>query len=192
VCARSRARDGRGAPARRATRLRVGDVDLGATVISVVRGWDDKEGPIAPKSQAGPRRVFLLDVLRPYLEPLVVGRASDEFVFGTGHGAPFDRRAVSRKAARAWKAADEEPEGRALPPLELFTLHEGRHSFSTWLDHAGISADRADRYMGHSSGGVASRYRHLLPAQMVEDARRVDAYLAGAVSGKVVPLAAAQ
>jgi hypothetical protein len=46
--------------------------------------------------------------------------------------------------------------------------------------------------MGHSSGTAASRYRHLLPAQITEDAKNVDSYLAGVTAGKVVQLAAAQ
>ena len=43
--------------------LRVRDVDLEAGTIRVERGWDDKEGEIAPKSQAGIRQVFVLDAL---------------------------------------------------------------------------------------------------------------------------------
>ena len=54
------------------------------------------------------------------------------------------------------------------------------------MDHAGVSETRADRYMGHSNSSVAGRYRHLLPGQMAEDAKRVDDYLAGAATGKVV------
>jgi hypothetical protein len=45
--------------------------------------------------------------------------------------------------------------------------------------------------MGHSDGSVAGRYRHQLPGQLAEDAKLVDAYLAGAHAGKVVALAAA-
>lgn len=168
--------------------LRVSDVLLDENMISVERGWDIVDGPIAPKSQASTRRVFLLPTLRPHLEPLVAGRVADALVFGYADAVPFEPRAVSRKAERAWDAADRERD----EALVRFTLHEARHSFSTWMDHAGVSPDRADRYMGHSSGSVASRYRHLLAAQMTEDARRVDEYLAGATAGKVVALAAAQ
>jgi hypothetical protein len=39
---------------------------------------------------------------------------------------------------------------------------------------------------GHSLGAVD--YRHLLPGQIAEDARRVDEYLSGAVAGKVVEM----
>jgi integrase len=178
--------------------LRVGDVDLEARTIAVERGWDDKEGPIAPKSIAGARTVFLLDVLRPHLEQLMEDRAADELVFGGGSEEPFDARALTRKIERALAAIDkartkeaEEAEEEPPAPLYRWRLHEARHSFSTWMDHAGISADRADRYMGHSSGGVAARYRHLLLAQREEDRAKLDAYVAGAASGKVRQLAAA-
>lgn len=177
--------------------LRVGNVDIDAGLIAVEHSWDDKEGQVEPKSRAGTRRVFMLDALRPYLEPLVTGRPAEAFVFGSDL-APFEPRAIVRKAQRAWAAdakataelAGEAGEDPPAPP-ERFTLHEARHSFSTWLDHAGLSPDRADRYMGHSSGSVASRYRHLLAAQVADDAKRVDEYLAGATTGKVVALVAA-
>ena len=175
--------------------LRVRNVDLEAGVISVEHGWDDKEGEIAPKSQAGTRRVFILDALDPYLRPMVKGRGGDEFVFGSTD-VPFEPRALERKARRAWKAENEgrtekakEAEAETEPVLvDWFTLHEARHSFSTFMDHAGISETRADRYMGHSAPGVAGRYRHLLPGQIAEDAKRVDEYLSGSAAGKVVEM----
>lgn len=180
--------------------LRVSDVDLEASTLTVERGWDDKEGAIAPKSQAGRRTVFMLDALRPFLEPLVDGRAEDDLVFGGDADDPFDPRPVARKAARAWDAVDKaradaaEESGEEEEPAKLdrFGLHEARHSFSTWCDHAGISADRADRYMGHSRGGVAQLYRHLLESQRDDDRSRLDAYVSGVAAGKVVQLAAAQ
>jgi integrase len=105
----------------------------------------------------------------------------------------FEPRAVARRAERAWAAYSV---GAFIPGepsvFEPFTLHEARHSFSTWMDHAGISEARCDRYMGHARSGVAGRYRHLLPAQIAEDAAKLDAYLTGARGGKVRPLAAGQ
>jgi integrase len=174
--------------------LRPRDVDLDAAVISIERGWDEKEGAIAPKSRAGVRRVFVLAALHPLLEPFVDRAADpDGLLFGYSAATPFEPRAVARKAARAWAAANAKRAEAELSPLALFTFHEARHSFSTWLDHAGVSPDRADRYMGHSTDAtVPGRYRHLLPGQMAEDARTLDAWLAGVTAGKVVPLAAAQ
>jgi integrase len=170
--------------------LRVRNVNLDMGLLSVEHGWDDREGEIAPKSQAGTRRVFLLDVLAPLLRPLVEGRDGDEFVFGSA-GVPFEPRALERKARRAWQVENDRRTKKAEETetdpvlVEWFGLHEARHSFSTFMDHAGVSEARADRYMGHSAPGVAGRYRHLLPGQITEDARLVGAYVAGAVSGKV-------
>jgi integrase len=173
--------------------LRVRNVDLEANTISVQHGWDAVEGEIRPKTEAGVRKVFLCETLRPYLLRLVEGRSGDAFVFGSDEST-FDPRATERKARRAWNNENERrqkaaAEADAEPVLvEWFGLHEARHSFSTFMDHAGISETRADRYMGHAAAGVAGRYRHLLPGQLAEDGRRLDEYLAGAAAGKVVEI----
>ena len=169
--------------------LRVKNVDLEAGTISVEHSWDDKEGEVEPKSKAGVRLVFILEVLRPYLVPLVEDREGGEFVFG--RISPFEPRAVARKAQRQFdrieKARDEED-----APVPRYGLHEARHSFSTWMGHAGVSETRADRYMGHANPSVAGRYRHQLPGQITEDAKQLDGWLAGTATGKIVALAAAK
>jgi len=104
------------------------------------------------------------------------GRRGDELVFGRTPHAPFTPSFVQDKADDAWAE------------LERVTLHECRHSYSTYLDAAGVSETRADRYMGHANPSVANRYRHQLEGQLAEDAARLDAYLSGAAAGKVVQL----
>lgn len=169
--------------------LRVRDVDFDAAVIRVERGWDDVEGPIEPKSRAGTRTVFMLEPLRPLLEPLAERTGDpDALLFGLTATTAFEPKNIARKVKAAWKAANDKRAKDEVPALETFMLHEARHSFSTYLDHAGVSETRADRYMGHSNSSVAGRYRHLLPGQMAEDAKRVDEYLAGATAGKVVQI----
>jgi integrase len=173
--------------------LRVRDVDFDLAAIRVERGWDIKEGPIEPKSRAGTRSVFMLETLRALLEPLATrSHDPDALFFGLTATTAFEPKNIDRKAKAAWKAENDQRAEDELPLLETFTLHEARHSFSTYLDHAGISETRADRYMGHSNPSVAGRYRHLLPGQMAEDAKRVDEYLIGAVAGKVVELPRAE
>jgi integrase len=162
--------------------LRADSVDVAAGAIEVKCGWDPIEGEIAVKSAAGRRQVFLCDTLRPYLEPLVERRDPRAFVFGTDV-SPFDARAALRRAQSAVAKA-----GDAFPDEDWFTVHEARHSFSTWMDHSGISETRADRYMGHAPRGVAGRYRHQLAGQLAEDARRFDDYLVGAAAGKIVEI----
>ena len=173
--------------------LRVRNVDLGAGAISVEHSWDRVEGEILPKSKAGIRRVFVLNALRPLLAALLEGRAADALVFGS-ETSSFDARATERRARRAWNAENErrqkeaEKHGTESVPVEWFGLHEARHSFSTFMDHAAISETRGDRYMGHSARGVAGRYRRLLPGQTAEDASRLDDYLTGAAAGKVAEM----
>jgi hypothetical protein len=70
---------------------------------------------------------------------------------------------------------------RVPAELERVTLHECHHGFLSFLDAAGISEERADRYMDHSRTGVASRYRHQLRGQLAADARRLQEYLTGEV-----------
>jgi integrase len=156
--------------------LRVADV--GSDAIAVERGWDDYAGPIEPKSKAGVRKVPLPETLRAILNEHVerTGRSGDELVFGRIPQAPFTPTFVQDKADEAWVR------------LRRVTLHECRHSYSTYLDASGISETRADRYMGHSNPSVANRYRHALEGQLAEDAERLDTYLVGARAGKVIPL----
>jgi integrase len=104
------------------------------------------------------------------------GRSGDELLFGRTPHAPFTPSFVQDKADDAWAE------------LKRVTLHECRHSYSTYLDAAGISETRADRYMGHSNPSVANRYRHQLEGQLAEDAVCLDGYLTGALAGNVVPL----
>jgi hypothetical protein len=110
--------------------------------------------------------------LRVYLERV---ERRPGFFFGTTD-KPFDYDALIARAKKAWDDAG----------LQRITLHECRHSFSTFLDAAGVSETRADIYMGHANHSVSRRYRH--PSQYAEDAARLDEYLSGAEAGKIVKL----
>jgi integrase len=73
--------------------LRRRDVDFDAGVIRVERSWDDRAGPVAPKSRAGRRRAPLAKPLRAYLAPHCLPDAAeaDKLVFGAGgrgHSVP--------------------------------------------------------------------------------------------------------
>jgi integrase len=68
-----------------------------------------------------------------------------------------------------WSATDP-PRERALEDLKLRGPHDLRHTFSTWLEDAGIPARVIDELMGHAGshrGGEGSaiglRYRHTTP-----------------------------
>ncbi|MFL5941719.1 MAG: tyrosine-type recombinase/integrase [Gaiellaceae bacterium] len=157
--------------------------------IRVSRSWDQVTGEKAPKSKAGKRDVPLIEPLREILDRCCKGRPRGAFVFGSDE-APFAPATIRERALKEWAAAAVGAfvQGRD-DGLEPIGLHEARHSFSTWLDHAGVSETRADRYMGHANPSVQARYRHQLEDQLAEDAARLESYLAGMATGKVVTLA---
>ncbi|MBA3400383.1 MAG: tyrosine-type recombinase/integrase, partial [Actinobacteria bacterium] len=153
--------------------LRVSDIRFnGERCVNVERSWDDVAGEKAPKSSAGVRKTLLPETLRVIVEENITrtGRSGDELLLGRTTMAPFTPSHVGRRARKAWQAANVNRVEDGLEPLVSIGLHELRHSFSTFLDHAGVSADRADRYMGHSNPSVQARYRHQLPGQLEEDA----------------------
>ncbi len=69
--------------------LRIEEVDLGAGVIHVRRGWDAKEGEIPTKS-GNARRVPIPAVLRHYLDEHLLRLDGDQgLVFGVSAVSPF-------------------------------------------------------------------------------------------------------
>ncbi len=173
-------------------------------VLHVQHGWDRKTGVIEPKSRAGVRAIPIPSVLRTDLVEHIerTGRSGDAFLFGRTGAAPFTDSHMRKRARTAWAktctcghALTEHREGKCdscacagFAALAGIGFHECRHSYSSYLDAAGISETRADRYMGHSNGSMRARYTHQLPAQLAEDAVTLDAYLIAAGSGKVVSL----
>ena len=144
-------------------------VDLAAGVIRIERSYDPRACQIvAPKSQAGFRKVPIASVLRAHLAThrLRSGR-SDGFVFGEG-GTPFDDGQVRRRAVRTWKAGGLVPIG----------LHECRHTFASLMIGAGANVRALASYMGHASVTITlDRYGHLMPGNEEEAAGLLDAYL---------------
>ncbi|HEX6677847.1 MAG TPA: tyrosine-type recombinase/integrase, partial [Actinomycetes bacterium] len=69
-----------------------------------------------------------------------------------------------------WSAC-EPPRDDALAGLKLRGPHDLRHTFSTWLEDAGIPARVIDELMGHAGGrrgaadgsAIGTRYRHTTP-----------------------------
>jgi hypothetical protein len=94
-------------------------------------------------------------------------------------GTGASNNSIRRRALRDWTAANEERAKQKLPALEPLDLHECRHSYAVWVDAAGISNSRADRYTGHSNRTMGEHYRGhpLTAAQLQADAAALDAYL---------------
>ena len=170
--------------------LRVSDVhgteaDAVERWISVERSWDDREGVVDPKSKAGVRLTILCETLRGVLVEHVrrIGRSGDDLLFGKSASEPFVPWTVGRHAEEAWTAAAVGSFFRSeAGSFGRVTLHECRHGFKSFLDAAGISEARADRYAGHAGTTIGDRYRHRLRGQLAEDAQRLEGYLRGDVA----------
>jgi len=122
--------------------LQWGDVDFDHGVIRVERSWDDKTGPIAPKSRAGRRRVPLAKPLRTLLtEHRLHQPPSTDLVFGRSRGRPLAAEALTQRARRIWSTHGVSPIG----------LHECRHTYASYMIAAGVNAKSLSSYMGHSS-----------------------------------------
>jgi integrase len=125
-----------------------------------------------PKSDAGIREIplapLVIEAIRSQLPP---GAGPDALVFsgpgGGNHVAAGTRTVLSRHGIRgmyqtAVKRAD-------LDHLQLRGPHDFRHTFSTWLEDAGVPPRVIDELMGHQrsrhgelDGGsrIGARYRH--------------------------------
>ena len=153
--------------------LRAEDIDLGAGVIYVRRGWDMVEGEVPPKSRQGRRRVPVAAVLRDYLDQQLLTIEGDDSVFGTPN---WIARTNDRARAR-WQ-------DRGLPVL---TLHEGRHTYASFAIAAGLNAKTLSVYMGHANIGITlNLYGHLFPGSEMEATGLLDAYFARQVGGSTV------
>ena len=152
--------------------LRRFDVDLGRSEIRVTRSWDQYEGAIDPKSEAGARTIPLLAMLRDYLDEhlLTTKRVAEDLVLGRTASDAFVASTVRSRANRAWSAAG----------LESITLHECRHTFASLLIASGENPKAVQEFMGHSTiTETFDRYGHLFPGARDEARARMDAYLEG-------------
>jgi integrase len=149
--------------------LRWEDVNLERRLVRVERSWDQKAGPIAPKSQAGRRRVPIVDALRRELAAHKLRQRGGGEGLALGGGAkPFAPGATRRRAREAWRQANLRPIG----------LHECRHTYAAFMIAAGVNAKALSQYMGHSSITVTlDRYGHLMPGSEDEAAGMLEAYL---------------
>ncbi len=157
--------------------LRVSDVDLGRSVITVQRGWDAVEGPIEPKSEKGRRSVPLLAVLRDHLDEhlLATGRSGSDLALGRTASDAFVPSTVRTRANKAWDAAG----------LRRIGLHEARHSFASLLIASGENPKAVQEFMGHATIGMTfDRYGHLFDGARDQARARMDAYLEDEAKGQ--------
>jgi integrase len=178
--------------------LRWTDVDLAAepAVIHVRRTWDDVEGEVSAKSDAGVRTVPLTGRLRALVADhgLQTARTGDDLVFGRAARLPFVPSTVRRRALVAWgwqQTASEKKAGPAMvwtkargDALEPLTPHEARHCCASYLIEAGLNDLELTATIGHSDVRTTLNvYGHLFPDSGATIAAKLDAYLDAEPSG---------
>jgi integrase len=162
-------------------------IDLAKNLIRVEKGWDQVEGEIEPKSEAGKRTIPLLAILRDFLDEQLMrtGRSGADRIFGRSAAQVFYPSTIDGRARRTWKAHNlaereaAEEEKRAPVLLTMLTLHECRHTFASLLIDTGANAKAIQQVMGHSKIQTTfDVYGHLLPGSYDYVRARMDAYLA--------------
>jgi integrase len=172
--------------------MRWSDVDLAAepAVIRVERTWDDTEGEVDVKTEAGHRTVPLTGRLRALVveHGLTTRRGGDDLVFGRTASDPFTPTTVRTRALTAWgwkRIANPEPEGSRFvwvkereDALEPLTPHEARHCAASYLIEAGLNDLEVTATIGHCDSRTTKRiYGHLFPDSGATIAAKLDAYL---------------
>jgi integrase len=145
-----------------------------------------------PKSDAGIREIplapLVVEAIRRQLPP---SDDPDALVFtgpGGGNGVPTGTRTIlSRHGFRRLYQSAARRAGADLEHLQLRGPHDLRHTFSTWLEDAGIPARVIDELMGHQrsrhgelDGGsrIGTRYRHTTPQMAGRVVEAIEARLA--------------
>lgn len=166
--------------------LRWDDIDLQAGVINVRRSVYYLGGSPrlkTPKTEAGERRVWIVDKLQP-----VFSKPGKGYIFGGV--SPMDERAFERM----WWAFCSK-NGWTDRNRLLVTPHQFRHAFATLLFEAGVEEMDTKEIMGHSSINVTRNiYTHIRNSRRQITADRLNQYLSGGAcqnsvgEGKVVDI----
>ncbi len=135
--------------------LCVGDVDLDAGIIRVVRtlSADEEEEPKGNKERVVPIVPQLADVLRPIIER----KAPDARIVVTSRGTTPNRQQVLSKLVALQ---------RRIGARNTWTVHALRHGFCSQLVRVGVGVEAVRALAGHSSIRVTNRYVHATGADL--------------------------
>jgi len=129
--------------------LQVGDVDLEAGVIRVVRALSEDE-EVAPKGDKE-RTVPIAPQLAEILRPVIAGKAVDALIVVTKAGtAPTRQLVLMRHVALQ----------RRLGMRRTWSVHALRHAFCSHLVRVGVGVEAVRALAGHSSIAITNRYVH--------------------------------
>jgi integrase len=108
-----------------------------------------------------PRTLAVLESVRPVAD--ANGKRTG-FVFSTNEGRPFSGFSKAKRALDETIAEVRQAEGRE--PMSSWTLHDLRRTARSLMSRAGVSADIAERVLGHVIPGVRGVYdRHEYAAE---------------------------
>jgi integrase len=171
--------------------LRCDEVDFDREIILVRRGWDQEEGPIDVKTDAGYRLVPMSrDPLRGILRAhrLQGGRHGDDLFLGRTANLPFTPSTVRLQALKAWgwtqipnpsggspRMVWVEAREDALRPI---TAHEARHCAASYFVACGWDWKRVTEVVGHSDVRTTmNRYAKLVPGDEDHAIGQLDGYI---------------
>ena len=144
--------------------IKYSDIDFENKTICVQRSvvFADNTPIIkSPKTEAGKRKIVLLDCLAEKLEH----KNTDEYIFGIPRGNSW--------YTRQWKKY-QEATGLTVTP------HQLRHTFATILYEANISDKDAQMLMGHSDITTTRNiYTHIRNSRMQQTTRQLNSFLDG-------------
>ena len=167
-----------------ATALRVGDVDLEQSAITVSRAWKDGRTLGAPKSQRSRRTISLAPETVDLLRPLAEGRPASAWLFTNTAGGPVRHqtfhdnvwapavRLANGKPAQAVKRVSRRRDATgalivpaATPLGKRPRIHDARHTCASWLLGGGVPINYVQAHLGHESiTTTVDRYGHVMPA----------------------------
>jgi integrase len=160
--------------------LLVGDVDLDSGVLKVERQTYPGRGGLVTKQTKGRRRriVPIVDPLRPTLERLTNGRASDERLVRGPRGGVITTATL--RDVTGWD--------KLVTELGLTGLvrHGLRHTALTWMADAGVELHLLQRVAGHQDPAVTGRYLHPDTATLLDAGSAFSTWWSGGKQAKPV------
>lgn len=148
--------------------LGVEDIDLKQGTIKVRFNWDPKEGRVEVKTKASRRTIPMTAQVRALVGRRIANGRTSGLLLGRTPGLPFSASGIVCQAERRWKKAG----------IKRITPHGCRHSYASYLIHAGFNAKIVQTRMGHASITTTyDLYGHLFDDDTGAEIRQLDLYL---------------
>lgn len=146
------------------------------TVREAVRFESNQPVIVDPKSEAGKRKIPMIDILAKCLvqhHGLLMQSESGGLMSEAAFRSAWRSYLTTAETMingchKRWYGRMAEHQGAELPPWKEFTLksHDLRHSFCTMLYEAGVDLKSAQKWMGHADEAMTLRiYTHLSDKQ---------------------------